>query len=96
MSFVPPSFKDLAKSVNDLFSKDYPVGSTKLEVNTTASNGMVKSPFAKKRRGDYWGVLSVKFTMFSTRNSLPQEQRMTRLEASVQKPKSSTATSQRA
>lgn len=42
MSFVPPSFKDLVKSVNDLFSKDFPVGSTKLEVNTSAPNGVVK------------------------------------------------------
>ncbi|TPX32925.1 hypothetical protein SmJEL517_g04091 [Synchytrium microbalum] len=37
MSPVP--FSDIGKSSSDLLSKDYPIGATKLEVNTTASNG---------------------------------------------------------
>jgi voltage-dependent anion channel protein 2 len=37
----PPIFKDIGKSVNDLLNKDYPVGFSKLEVKTTASNGVV-------------------------------------------------------
>jgi voltage-dependent anion channel protein 2 len=41
MPFYPPSFQDLAKPANDLISKDFPIGSTKLEVNTTTQNGIV-------------------------------------------------------
>ncbi|KAK5668772.1 Mitochondrial porin [Batrachochytrium dendrobatidis] len=40
MSFVPPNFSDIGKSANDLLGKDYPVGSAKLEVNTTTPNGI--------------------------------------------------------
>ena len=41
MPFVPPSFSDLGKPANDLLGKDYPIGSAKLEVNTTTPNGIV-------------------------------------------------------
>jgi voltage-dependent anion channel protein 2 len=41
MSFIPPSFSDIGKPANDLLGKDYPVGTAKLEVNTTTSNGIV-------------------------------------------------------
>lgn len=37
---IPPHFSDLGKSTNDLLSKDYPIGSAKLEVNTTTPNGL--------------------------------------------------------
>jgi len=37
---IPPNFSDLGKSLNDLLGKDYPVGSAKLEVNTTTANGI--------------------------------------------------------
>ncbi|KAJ2059788.1 Mitochondrial porin [Coemansia aciculifera] len=37
---IPPNYSDLCKPVNDLFSKDYPFGALKLEVKTTASNGV--------------------------------------------------------
>ncbi|KAJ1341472.1 hypothetical protein BSLG_003900 [Batrachochytrium salamandrivorans] len=40
MSFVPPHFSDIGKPVNELLGKDYPVGSTKLEVKTTTPNGI--------------------------------------------------------
>ncbi|KAJ3136981.1 Mitochondrial porin [Physocladia obscura] len=35
-----PHYGDFGKSLNDLLNKDYPVGSAKLEVNTTTSNGI--------------------------------------------------------
>jgi voltage-dependent anion channel protein 2 len=38
---VPPKFSDIGKSASDLLSKDFPVGVTKLEVKTSASNGVV-------------------------------------------------------
>ncbi|KAI8845523.1 eukaryotic porin/Tom40 [Chytridium lagenaria] len=37
---IPPSFSDIGKSANDLLGKDFPVGSAKLEVNTTTANGI--------------------------------------------------------
>ncbi|KAI8927953.1 eukaryotic porin/Tom40 [Entophlyctis helioformis] len=40
MTFVPPAFSDIGKAINDLVSKDYPVGSAKLEVNTTTPNNI--------------------------------------------------------
>ncbi|KAI8898478.1 eukaryotic porin/Tom40 [Globomyces pollinis-pini] len=36
----PPSYSDIGKPANDLLGKDYPVGSAKLEVNTTTPNGI--------------------------------------------------------
>ncbi|KAJ3090073.1 Mitochondrial porin [Quaeritorhiza haematococci] len=38
--YIPPSFSDIGKALNDLLGKDYPVGSAKLEVNTTTPNGV--------------------------------------------------------
>jgi hypothetical protein len=40
-TFVPSSYSDVVKPLNDLLSKDYPVGSGKLELNTSAPNGVV-------------------------------------------------------
>lgn len=37
---IPPHFGDLGKPTNDLLSKDFPIGSAKLEVNTTTPNGI--------------------------------------------------------
>ncbi|KAJ3209157.1 Mitochondrial porin [Dinochytrium kinnereticum] len=37
---IPPAFSDIGKSTNDLLGKDFPVGSAKLEVNTTTANGI--------------------------------------------------------
>ncbi|KAI8330489.1 eukaryotic porin/Tom40 [Chlamydoabsidia padenii] len=37
---VPVAFNDIGKSAKDLLSKDYPVGGVKLEVKTTAPNGV--------------------------------------------------------
>ncbi|EJC97826.1 voltage-dependent ion-selective channel [Fomitiporia mediterranea MF3/22] len=37
---VPPSWKDLGKSSNDLLGKDFPIGSTQLEVKTTTPSGV--------------------------------------------------------
>ncbi|KAI9338214.1 eukaryotic porin/Tom40 [Obelidium mucronatum] len=36
---IPPSYSDFSKDLNDLLNKDYPLGSSKLEINTTAANG---------------------------------------------------------
>jgi voltage-dependent anion channel protein 2 len=41
MPFVPPNFSDIGKPANDLLGKDFPTGASKLEVNTTTSNGIV-------------------------------------------------------
>lgn len=35
------AFNDIGKPAKDLLSKDYPVGGVKLEVKTTAPNGVV-------------------------------------------------------
>ena len=37
----PCAYSDISKDATDLISKDYPVGSTKLEINTTSDNGIV-------------------------------------------------------
>ncbi|ORX91464.1 hypothetical protein K493DRAFT_264505 [Basidiobolus meristosporus CBS 931.73] len=37
---IPVPFSDIGKSVNDLLGKDYPTGAVKLEVKTTAANGV--------------------------------------------------------
>jgi hypothetical protein len=39
--FLIVAFNDIGKSAKDLLSKDYPVGGVKLEVKTTAPNGVV-------------------------------------------------------
>ncbi|TDL23231.1 voltage-dependent ion-selective channel [Rickenella mellea] len=38
---VPPSWKDLGKSSNDLLSKDFPIGKNSLEVKTTTPSNVV-------------------------------------------------------
>ena len=40
---ISVAFNDIGKSAKDLLSKDYPVGGVKLEVKTTAPNGVVSS-----------------------------------------------------
>lgn len=37
---IPPSWKDLSKATNDLLGKDYPLGSTALDVKSVAPNGV--------------------------------------------------------
>lgn len=37
-----PSYSDLGKAAKDLLGKDYPTGSTKLELNTTTASGIVR------------------------------------------------------
>ncbi|KAJ2785359.1 Mitochondrial porin [Coemansia javaensis] len=37
---IPPNYSDICKPVNDLFSKDYPFGALRLEVNTNTANGI--------------------------------------------------------
>jgi hypothetical protein len=41
---IPPKYGDIGKSANDLLGKDFPFGQVKLEVKTTAANGMVHKP----------------------------------------------------
>lgn len=36
------AFNDIGKAAKDLLSKDYPIGGVKLEVKTTAPNGVVR------------------------------------------------------
>jgi voltage-dependent anion channel protein 2 len=38
---VPVPFNDIGKSSKDLLTKDFPVGAVKLEVKTTAADGVV-------------------------------------------------------
>ncbi|KAI8973620.1 eukaryotic porin/Tom40 [Mycotypha africana] len=38
---VPVAFNDIGKSAKDLLTKDFPVGNVKLEVKTTAPNGVI-------------------------------------------------------
>lgn len=37
------AFNDIGKPAKDLLTKDYPVGGVKLEVKTTAPNGVVSA-----------------------------------------------------
>lgn len=39
---IPATYSDIGKSASDLFGKDFPVGSFKLESKTTAPNGVVR------------------------------------------------------
>ena len=41
IDIISVAFNDIGKSAKDLLSKDYPVGGVKLEVKTTAPNGVV-------------------------------------------------------
>lgn len=36
-----PSYADIGKAAKDLLGKDYPVGSAKMEFNTTSASGVV-------------------------------------------------------
>jgi hypothetical protein len=36
-----PSYSDIGKAAKDLLGKDYPVGSAKMEFNTTSASGVV-------------------------------------------------------
>jgi voltage-dependent anion channel protein 2 len=36
-----PAFSDISKPTNDLIGKDFPLGSTKLDLSTVAPNGLV-------------------------------------------------------
>ena len=38
-----PSYADIGKAAKDLLGKDYPTGSTKLELNTLTASGLVCS-----------------------------------------------------
>jgi hypothetical protein len=40
---IPATYSDIGKSASDLFSKDFPVGTFKLESKTVAPNGVVSS-----------------------------------------------------
>lgn len=38
---VPPTFKDIGKSANDLLNRDFPISGNKLEVKTLSPSGVV-------------------------------------------------------
>ena len=40
---IPATYSDIGKAASDLFSKDFPVGTFKLESKTIAPNGVVSS-----------------------------------------------------
>jgi voltage-dependent anion channel protein 2 len=40
---IPATYSDIGKAASDLLSKDFPVGTFKLESKTTAPNGVVSS-----------------------------------------------------
>ncbi|KAJ3224014.1 Mitochondrial porin [Clydaea vesicula] len=64
MSFVPPNFADVSKLSNDLFNKDFPIGSTKLDLKTYASNGVNFTAVGTKdnKSGQITSELQTKFT----------------------------------
>ncbi|KAJ3317076.1 Mitochondrial porin [Blyttiomyces sp. JEL0837] len=61
---IPPNFSDIGKSLNDLLGKDYPVGSAKLEVNTTTPNGIKFTVSGNKdnKTGHIHSELKTKYT----------------------------------
>jgi len=59
---VPPSWKDLGKSSNDLLSKDYPIGSTSLEVKTTTPNNVLFRVQGDDAKGVIGGITEAKYT----------------------------------
>jgi len=63
MSQVPVAYSDVGKSVNDLLGKDFPTGSVRLEVKTTASNGVTFSVNGAKdnKSGAIGGDLRAKY-----------------------------------
>ncbi|KAJ3219394.1 Mitochondrial porin [Clydaea vesicula] len=63
-SFIPPNFGDVNKLSNDLFNKDFPIGATKLELNTNASNGVKFTAIGIKdnKSGQVSSELKTKFT----------------------------------
>ncbi|KNC96417.1 uncharacterized protein SPPG_08315 [Spizellomyces punctatus DAOM BR117] len=64
MANVPPAFSDIGKTTNDLLGKDFPVGSAKLEVNTTTSNGIKFTVLGTKdnKTGAIASELKTKYT----------------------------------
>lgn len=52
MSPVP--YSDIGKAAKDLLSKDYPIGSSKLELNTISSNGVVFSIYLPTETHCHW------------------------------------------
>ncbi|KAI9327316.1 eukaryotic porin/Tom40 [Zopfochytrium polystomum] len=61
---IPPHFGDVGKPVNDLLNKDYPIGSAKLEVNTTTPNGIKFTVSGTKdnKSGHIHSELKTKYT----------------------------------
>lgn len=59
---IPPSWKDLSKASNDLLGKDYPLGSSTLDVKTVAPNGVTFHVQGSRLHGsdDTVGDLEVK------------------------------------
>jgi voltage-dependent anion channel protein 2 len=61
---IPPKYSDIGKSAGDLLNKDYPVGIAKLEVKTTASNGVnfTVNGTQDSKSGVIGGELKAKYT----------------------------------
>lgn len=59
---IPPSWKDLSKVTNDLLGKDYPLGSSTLDVKTVAPNGVTFHVQGSQLNGknDLFGDFEVK------------------------------------
>ncbi|KAJ3209774.1 Mitochondrial porin [Entophlyctis luteolus] len=59
-----PHYGDFGKSLNDLLNKDFPVGSAKLEVNTTTSNGIKFTVTGNKdnKTGNIVSEIKTKYT----------------------------------
>lgn len=61
---VPPSWKDLGKSSNDLLGKDYPINGTALEVKTATSSPMsFKVALLRDAKGAITGDLESKYNL---------------------------------
>jgi len=64
MSSIPIPFNDIGKSAKDLLTKDFPTGAVKLEVKTTAPNGVVFKVTGNKdsKTGIIHGDLETKYS----------------------------------
>ena len=68
------NYSDVSKSLNDLLSKEYPVGSSKLELNTTTENNVKFTALSTKdnKTGTISSEIKAKYVDFSRGLALTQ------------------------
>lgn len=60
MGKAATAFKDIGKACSDLLTKDFKTGQTKVEVKSTASNGVTFTPITTKAGDSFSGSLAAK------------------------------------